>query len=79
MPSSPVSERKSSSVSNNVTPLPTHPVDNIDGCVLMEDEALDGGKLYRKVDLRIMPFLFLCYFLQFLDKVSCCCISRSNR
>lgn len=36
-----------------------------------EEYALvDEDKIYRKVDMRILPFLFLCYFLQFLDKVS---------
>lgn len=27
------------------------------------------GQLYRKIDFRIIPLMFLCYFYQFLDKV----------
>lgn len=30
---------------------------------------LDKSKLYGKIDRHIMPLAFLCYFLQFLDKV----------
>lgn len=29
----------------------------------------DDSKLYAKIDRHIMPLAFLCYFLQFLDKV----------
>ncbi|KAK8119226.1 uncharacterized protein PG998_003852 [Apiospora kogelbergensis] len=28
------------------------------------------GQLYRKIDFRIIPLMFLCYFYQFLDKVA---------
>jgi MFS family permease len=28
------------------------------------------GRVYRKVDLRIVPFLFLCYILAYLDRVN---------
>jgi MFS family permease len=28
------------------------------------------GRIYRKVDLRIVPFLFLCYILAYLDRVN---------
>lgn len=27
------------------------------------------GRLYRKIDLHVIPLMFLCYFYQFLDKV----------
>jgi sugar phosphate permease len=33
----------------------------------------DGGfeaQTYRKVDLRLIPFLFLCYILAYLDRVN---------
>ncbi|KAK3081903.1 hypothetical protein LTS18_012841 [Coniosporium uncinatum] len=32
-------------------------------------EEVDAASVYRKVDWRIVPLMFLCYFLQFLDKV----------
>ena len=32
-----------------------------------QDEELT--RIYRKIDWRILPLMFLCYFLQFLDKV----------
>lgn len=38
-----------------------------------ENEALDSQvdlrALRRKIDLRLMPYMFCCYVLQFLDKV----------
>ena len=41
------------------------------------DAQIDLAKLRRKIDLRIVPLMFLCYTLQFLDKVilnvSCHC------
>ncbi|EGS17902.1 putative allantoate protein [Thermochaetoides thermophila DSM 1495] len=33
------------------------------------DAQIDLAKLRRKIDLRIVPLMFLCYTLQFLDKV----------
>jgi MFS family permease len=35
----------------------------------MTDQSLEA-KIYRKVDLRIVPFLFLCYILAYLDRVN---------
>lgn len=32
-------------------------------------EPIDLAALRRKIDLRIVPLMFLCYTLQFLDKV----------
>jgi hypothetical protein len=32
-------------------------------------EPIDMAALRRKIDLRIVPLMFLCYTLQFLDKV----------
>ena len=34
-----------------------------------EDDRL-GPRTYRKVDLRLIPFLFLCYILAYLDRVN---------
>lgn len=34
-----------------------------------ESTSSDNAKLYAKIDRHIMPLAFLCYFLQFLDKV----------
>ncbi|KAI0190893.1 putative allantoate permease [Xylaria flabelliformis] len=33
------------------------------------ERVVDDRALYRKIDARIVPLLFACYFLQFLDKV----------
>jgi len=35
----------------------------------MHGESLEAGT-YRKVDVRIVPFLFLCYILAYLDRVN---------
>lgn len=32
-------------------------------------DAVDIDKLRRRIDFRIVPLMFLCYTLQFLDKV----------
>jgi len=32
-------------------------------------DAVDEKKLYRRIDWHIMPLMFFCYLLQFLDKV----------
>jgi hypothetical protein len=32
-------------------------------------ENVDIGKIRRKVDWRIVPLMFACYLMQFLDKV----------
>lgn len=32
-------------------------------------DYVDLAATRRKIDLRIMPFMFCCYFLQFIDKV----------
>ena len=34
------------------------------------DDELKDAALLRKIDWRILPIMFLAYFLQFLDKVS---------
>jgi hypothetical protein len=36
---------------------------------MKSDEALEA-KTYRKVDVRLLPFLFLCYILAYLDRVN---------
>ena len=36
----------------------------------VSEEVLDDTALMRRVDWRILPVMFLRYFLQFLDKVS---------
>ena len=33
------------------------------------DRAFEA-KTYRKVDMRLIPFLFLCYILAYLDRVN---------
>lgn len=33
------------------------------------DGAIDMKRLRRKIDLRVVPLMFLCYTMQFLDKV----------
>lgn len=32
-------------------------------------DAVDERTLYRRIDWHIMPLMFFCYLLQFLDKV----------
>ncbi|KAK8051643.1 hypothetical protein PG993_003028 [Apiospora rasikravindrae] len=32
--------------------------------------AVNRPQLYRKIDFRIMPLMFMCYFYQFLDKIA---------
>ena len=32
--------------------------------------SLDISNIYRKIDLRILPFLLLCYFIAYLDRVN---------
>jgi hypothetical protein len=32
-------------------------------------DAVDEKRLYRRIDWHIMPLMFFCYLLQFLDKV----------
>lgn len=52
-------------------------VDRADGAVIYLEghtDSADGHEvdlraLRRKIDLRLMPFMFCCYILQFLDKV----------
>jgi hypothetical protein len=36
----------------------------------LDTESVDFKELRRKVDYRIMPVMFLCYTMQFLDKVN---------
>ncbi|WEW55538.1 hypothetical protein PRK78_000969 [Emydomyces testavorans] len=59
-------------------PEATRPARNLDEAYfflekvnnIREDEALDLKSIRRKVDWRIVPIMFLCYTMQFLDKVS---------
>lgn len=52
-------------------------VDHADGAVIYleghaestDGQGIDLRALRRKIDLRLMPFMFCCYILQFLDKV----------
>ncbi|KAK8011028.1 major facilitator superfamily domain-containing protein [Apiospora arundinis] len=37
--------------------------------IASQSGVVDGRQLYRKIDFRIIPLMFLCYFFQFLDKV----------
>ena len=34
------------------------------------DPPRTDGTLYRKVSLRIIPFLFICYVISFLDRIN---------
>ena len=36
----------------------------------MKDDASFEAKTYHKVDLRIIPFMILCYLLAYLDRVN---------
>lgn len=36
-----------------------------------EGEYVDEKKLVRKIDWMVMPLMFLCYFLEYLDKSLC--------
>lgn len=36
----------------------------------MKSEEGLGTKTYHKVDVRLLPFLFLCYILAYLDRVN---------
>jgi hypothetical protein len=58
--------------------IDTHPVHGrrddalnyLDEHANVQDEAtVDLAALRRKIDFRIIPFMFCCYVLQFLDKV----------
>ncbi|CAI7618711.1 hypothetical protein PCG10_002805 [Penicillium crustosum] len=57
--------------------VPQPPADQVDDAVVYlkghENEALDSqvdlSALRRKIDRRLMPYMFCCYVLQFLDKV----------
>ncbi|KAK8090518.1 major facilitator superfamily domain-containing protein [Apiospora phragmitis] len=42
----------------------------LQGVLASLSEAVDRAQLYRKIDHRIIPLMFLCYFYQFLDKVA---------
>lgn len=33
-------------------------------------EKVDEGQLYRKINLRIVPFLFLCYLVAYVDRIN---------
>jgi ACS family tartrate transporter-like MFS transporter len=37
---------------------------------LTEPEAVDGAALYRKITLRLIPYMFLLYILAYLDRVN---------
>jgi sugar phosphate permease len=37
--------------------------------LMKPDESLEA-KTYQKVDVRLLPFLFLCYILAYLDRVN---------
>lgn len=43
--------------------------DRSSGVVAGSIDTVDDKTLYRKIDWHIMPLMFLCYLLQFLDKV----------
>lgn len=57
--------------------VPQPPADQVDDAALYlkdhQNEALDSqvdlSALRRKIDRRLMPYMFCCYVLQFLDKV----------
>lgn len=57
--------------------VPQPPTDQVDDAVVYlkdhQNEALDSqvdlSALRRKIDRRLMPYMFCCYVLQFLDKV----------
>ena len=40
------------------------------GVRMMDSAEIFAAKTYRKVDLRLLPFLFLCYILAYLDRVN---------
>lgn len=41
-----------------------------------ELQYVDEKKLLRKIDFMVMPLMFFCYFLQYLDKSLCKSVSR---
>jgi hypothetical protein len=45
--------------------------------ILAEHEPASDTSLLRRIDVRILPIMFLAYFLQFLDKV-CLNVSTAN-
>lgn len=55
--------------------------DNRDAAAVNETEGIDMLALRRKIDLRVVPLLFLCYTMQFLDKVilNVCAFSAPQR
>lgn len=51
----------------DVEPAGVNNKDDIDANGSMDN--VDGARVYRKIDRRVVPLTFLAYFLQFLDKV----------
>jgi hypothetical protein len=53
--------------------IPANRVDDaaeyLEGHAGADAQQVDMGALRRKIDYRIIPFMFCCYVLQFLDKV----------
>ena len=47
----------------------------------MDDEhvnvQIDEAKLLRKIDLHVLPMLFIIYVIAFLDRLVCCSIRAS--
>ena len=67
-------EDGSSAVSEKIHRIPSADVDNAlhflqDG-KSMEAAGVDDKRLVRKVDWRIVPIMFACYTMQFVDKVN---------
>ena len=47
----------------------TKPEEQIHCSAVGSIDAVDEKMLYRRIDRHIMPLMFFCYLLQFLDKV----------
>lgn len=70
--SAPMSETKESTTNTNSVPSLSAPDDALDFLNRQYDtEGSPRGlaDIRHKVDRRILPFMFCCYFLQFIDKV----------
>lgn len=76
-PSPPASPRNNTSVDSRDLDLAFRYIqDAKQGADEAAAETVDLKALRRKIDWRILPIMFLCYTMQFLDKVN---INVSNR
>lgn len=57
------------SMETHINPDADHALDFIDQNHAPACSFVDRRKVVRKIDLRILPVMFICYWLQFVDKV----------